>query len=55
MHNEGYSTMCGHGIIAITTALIEEGLYPATMPETEIRFETPAGIVTATRDVTRTR
>ena len=29
MHNEGYSTMCGHGIIALTTGLIEEGLYPA--------------------------
>ena len=29
MHNEGYSTMCGHGIIAITTGLIEEGLFPA--------------------------
>ena len=54
MHNEGYSTMCGHGIIAITTALIEEGLYPATTPETEIRFETPAGIVTATASVART-
>ena len=30
MHNEGYSTMCGHGVIALTTGLIEEGLYPAT-------------------------
>lgn len=47
MHNEGYSTMCGHGIIAITTGLIEEGLYPATEPLTTIRFETPAGLVTA--------
>jgi trans-L-3-hydroxyproline dehydratase len=47
MHNEGYSTMCGHGIIALATALIEEGLYPATAPETVIRFEAPAGLVTA--------
>jgi trans-L-3-hydroxyproline dehydratase len=47
MHNEGYSTMCGHGVIAITTALIEEGLYPATEPVTTIRYEVPAGIVTA--------
>src|SRR4029077_6358778 len=23
MHNEGWSTMCGHGIIALTTALLE--------------------------------
>jgi trans-L-3-hydroxyproline dehydratase len=48
MHNEGYSTMCGHGIIALTTGLIEEGLYPASVPETTVRWETPAGVVTAT-------
>jgi proline racemase len=47
MHNAGYSTMCGHGVIALTTGLIEEGLYPATMPGTTIRWETPAGLVTA--------
>ncbi len=47
MHNEGYSTMCGHGVIAITTGLIEEGLFPATEPVTTIRYEVPAGIVTA--------
>ncbi|HYM83294.1 MAG TPA: proline racemase family protein [Candidatus Dormibacteraeota bacterium] len=47
MHNEGYSTMCGHGTIAIATALVEEGLYPASVPETVIRLEAPAGVVTA--------
>ena len=47
MHNEGYSTMCGHGTIAITTGLIEEGLFPATEPVTTIRYEVPAGIVAA--------
>jgi proline racemase len=51
MHNEGYSTMCGHGIIALTQGLIEEGLYPAMAPETTIRWETPAGLVTATAAV----
>jgi trans-L-3-hydroxyproline dehydratase len=30
MHNEGWSTMCGHGIIAVTTIAIERGLiWPA--------------------------
>lgn len=48
MHNEGYSTMCGHGIIALTTGLVEEGLYPGSVPRTVIRWETPAGLVTAT-------
>jgi trans-L-3-hydroxyproline dehydratase len=47
MHNEGYSTMCGHGVIAITTGLIEEGLFPASEPVTTIRYEVPAGIVAA--------
>ncbi len=51
MHNEGYSTMCGHGVIALTQGLIEEGLYPAVTPVTEIRWETPAGLVTASADV----
>src|SRR3954454_2233172 len=54
MHNEGYSTMCGHGILAFTTGLIEEGLYPATQPETVIRFETPAGLVVARATTTVT-
>ncbi len=54
MHNEGYSTMCGHGVIAVTTALIEEGLFPATEPVTTIRYEVPAGLVTAQATVTRT-
>jgi trans-L-3-hydroxyproline dehydratase len=47
MHNEGYSTMCGHGVIAITTGLIEEGLFTASEPVTTIRYEIPAGLVTA--------
>jgi proline racemase len=54
MHNEGYSTMCGHGVIAVTTALIEEGLFPASEPETTIRYEVPAGLVTAHAEVRRT-
>jgi proline racemase len=53
MHNAGYSTMCGHGVIALTTGLIEEGLYPANAPETVIRWETPAGLVTANASVIR--
>src|SRR5437762_3044377 len=47
MHNEGYSTMCGHGILALTSGLIEEGLYPAPAPATTIRFEAPAGLILA--------
>ncbi len=61
MHNEGWSTMCGHGIIAVTTIAIERGLIwpgnagkgqnggtPSGKPTTvEIRYDTPAGLVHA--------
>ncbi len=47
-HNEGYSTMCGHGIIGLTTVMLEQGLFPALGPTTTIRFETPSGLVTTT-------
>ncbi len=46
-HNEGYSTMCGHGIIGLTTIMLEQGLFPVSVPTTTIRFETPSGLVTA--------
>ncbi|MCU0605602.1 MAG: proline racemase family protein, partial [Desulfobacterales bacterium] len=47
MHNEGYSTMCGHGIIAITKVVLETGLFPMKAPETVVRIDSPAGLITA--------
>lgn len=47
MHNEGYSTMCGHGIIALVTALFETGALPTKGNETPIAIDTPAGLVRA--------
>ncbi|MFC1499850.1 proline racemase family protein [Candidatus Zixiibacteriota bacterium] len=46
MHNEGYSTMCGHGIIGIGTVAPEIGLVPLEEPETVMVIDTPAGQVT---------
>ena len=46
-HNEGYSTMCGHGIIGLATVMLEQGLFTPAGPTTVIRFETPSGLVTA--------
>lgn len=46
-HNEGFSTMCGHGIIGVTTALLETAALPKHYPETCVRIDTPAGLVTA--------
>jgi proline racemase len=53
MHNEGYSTMCGHGIIGITKVALETGLLPTTEPETTIRIDAPAGLITAHARVDR--
>jgi trans-L-3-hydroxyproline dehydratase len=55
MHNEGFSTMCGHGIIGITTVALETGLLPMTSPETTVKIDTPAGLVTAHARVARGR
>jgi trans-L-3-hydroxyproline dehydratase len=48
MHNEGYSTMCGHGTIALATALIETGTIQCVGPETPIGIDAPCGLVRAT-------
>lgn len=47
MHNEGYSTMCGHGIIAVVTALIETGYFKHRKTENRLVIDTPAGTITA--------
>jgi trans-L-3-hydroxyproline dehydratase len=46
-HNEGYSTMCGHAIIALGKAAIELGWVEAIEPETIVKIDTPAGLVIA--------
>ena len=46
-HNEGYSSMCGHGIIAVTKALIEIGQIPSEEGANTVRIDAPAGRVTA--------
>ncbi|WP_457552612.1 proline racemase family protein [Desulfobacula sp.] len=47
IHNEGFSTMCGHGIIAITTIAVETGFVKLKTPDQKIKIDTPAGLVTA--------
>jgi proline racemase len=47
MHNEGYSDMCGHGIIALASVAVSQGLIPLNIPETRIGFDTPAGFIEA--------
>jgi proline racemase len=46
LHNEGYSTMCGHAIIALTTLAVETGLVSAD-GDVKLTFSVPAGIIHA--------
>ena len=48
LHNEGYSTMCGHGIIGLVKVGVEEGLFELDPEDPRVRIDTPAGRVTAT-------
>ena len=45
MHNEGFSTMCGHGIIAVVTIALERGLLKATGGR--VVLDSPAGSIHA--------
>jgi trans-L-3-hydroxyproline dehydratase len=45
MHNEGFSTMCGHGIIGMVKVGIETGMLRAK--DGILKIDTPAGRVTA--------
>lgn len=48
LHNEGFSTMCGHGVIALAKVLLDTGMLDKPGARPEIRMDTPAGRVTAT-------
>ena len=54
LHNEGYSTMCGHGIIGLVKVGLECGLLDPAALESDtagqpiVKIDTPAGRVTAT-------
>jgi proline racemase len=48
MHNEGYSTMCGHGVIAVTTMALERGLLMPGGDGRSVVYDSPAGTIRAT-------
>ena len=47
LHNEGYSTMCGHGIIGLAKVGLDTGLIDMPGDNPIIKMDTPAGLVTA--------
>jgi len=52
MHNEGYSTMCGHAVIALGRYAVDQGLVTVLEPETKVVIQCPCGSVTAHVSVT---
>lgn len=51
MHNEGYSTMCGHAIVALGRYAVDEGLVARQEPVTTVNIEAPCGLVVASVEV----
>lgn len=52
IHNSGFSTMCGHGVIALAKVALDTGIL--SMPaegDATIGIDTPAGRVTATASI----
>ncbi len=47
LHNEGFSTMCGHGVIGLAKAGLDTGIIKIAGDNPVIRMDTPAGRVTA--------
>lgn len=45
MHNEGYSTMCGHATIAISKLAVEQKWVKVTRPVTKIKIDAPCGVL----------
>jgi proline racemase len=42
-HNEGYSTACGHGTIALVTWALDEGVLPRSEGENRVVVDVPSG------------
>jgi proline racemase len=47
MHNEGFSTMCGHATIAVARWAVESGRVARQQPETVVRLQCSCGLVVA--------
>jgi proline racemase len=50
-HNEGYSTACGHGTIALVTWALDSGRLAQTEPTTTVTVDVPSGRLACTARV----
>lgn len=53
MHNEGYSTMCGHAVIAISTLAVQMNWIDTQEGENLIKIDAPCGRIEAFVDIER--
>ena len=51
IHNEGYSTGCGHAVLALTKAFIETGLIKKIEPITQVSMDVPSGFIRSFAEV----
>lgn len=51
LHNEGYSTMCGHAVLALARYAVDHGLVRPHAPATAVRIQCPCGLVRAQADI----
>lgn len=51
LHNEGYSTMCGHAIIALTKLALETGLVRKDVNKAQFTINVPAGKIHAQANI----
>jgi proline racemase len=54
IHNEGYSTMCGHATIALGRYAVDTGIVKPVAPETIVRLQCPCGLVRIRVEVDKT-
>ncbi|WP_286264445.1 proline racemase family protein [Thalassotalea atypica] len=47
IHNEGYSSMCGHATIALTKFAVEAGIVAKTGAVTQVKIDVPCGQINA--------
>ena len=50
LHNAGFSTMCGHGIIALTKVVLDTGIIIKEGSRPVLKIDSPAGRITAKAD-----
>ena len=54
IHNEGYSTMCGHATIALGRYAVDHGLVAPRAPVTDVAIQCPCGLVRVRVEVEET-